>query len=345
MKKATKPIKATLAATALLVAAGIAGAQDLKSDTVVFADYGGTTRAARMEAYFKPFEAKTSVRVVPDNADPSKLKLFAENKRADWDFIDLDAWDLIRFARQDALAKLPPGVARNEAVPEEFRDYAAAGYNASALIGYNTDIGRPASWADFFDTEKFPGKRGLPNFGYMVLEGALLADGVPCDKLYPLDFDRAFAKLDKLRPHVLFWDSFGQGMQFLAQKSVSMVLTTNSRLSLLKDQGAEVDLVWEEALFAPWAAAGIPKDAPHPDAAFALADFMAQPEQQAEWSRRTYYGPANVKALDLLDQKTRERLPNIPEHIKLACTIDQVALSEQIDEYNKRYADWLARAK
>lgn len=322
-----------------------ARAQDLKSDTVVFADYGGTTRAARTKAFFSPFEAETGVRVISDNADPAKLKLFAERGRADWDFIDLDAWDLIRFARQDTLAKLPPNVPRDPVVPEEFRDYAAGGYNASVVIGYTTDGGKPSSWADFFDTKKFPGKRGLPNFGHLVLEAALLADGVACERLYPLDFDRAFAKLDQIRGDILFWDSFGQGMQFLAQKSVSMVLTTNSRLSLLKDQGAPVDLVWEEALFTPWVAVGIPKNAPHPDAAFAMADFITKPEQQAEWSRQTYYGPSNLTALDLVEDSVRQRLPNIPEHLDVACTIDQVALADQMDEYSKRYADWLAQAK
>jgi putative spermidine/putrescine transport system substrate-binding protein len=316
---------------------------EVSSDAVVFADYGGTTRAARGEAFFSPFSDQFGARVVSADADPSKMQVFAENGRAEWDLLDVDGWDLVRFARDGLLRKLPAEVTRTDLVPEKYRDYGAGGYTVSVVNAYRSDKGKkPESWADFFDTKAFPGKRGLPNFAYLVVEAALLADGVPCDDLYPLDFDRAFAKLDTIRDDTLFWDSFGQGMQFLAQGSVSMTLTSNPRASVLKNQGLPVDLVWNDALLLPWTGMAIPKDAPHPDAAFALVDLMSKPEYQAQFARLTYFGPTNSKALKLLDEPTLEQLPNTPAHAEVACQIDPVAASEQIDEYTRRYTEWLA---
>lgn len=321
------------------------GAADVTSDTAVFADYGGTVRAARGEAFFRPFHDELDVRVVSADADPSKLQLFAKSNRSEWDLLDTDGWDVVRFAREGLLEPLPADVTRCDLVPKQFQRWASGGYSASAVIGFEAGGGKqPESWADFFDTTRFPGKRSLPNFAWMECEAALLADGVPADEVYPLDFDRAFAKLDELRGNILFYDSFGQGMQYLAQGAVAMVLNTNSRVTVLKDQGLPVDLVWNQAIHEQWTGAAVPKGAPHPDAAFALVNFMAQPEQQAQFARLTFYGPTNSKALGLLDDATVAKLPNAPEHAKVAFPMDMEALSAQLDEYNRRYTEWLSKS-
>jgi putative spermidine/putrescine transport system substrate-binding protein len=169
---------------------------------------------------------------------------------------------------------------------------------------------------------------------------ALLADGVPAEELVPFDFDRAFAKLDEIRDDVLFYESFGQGIQLLAQGSVSMVLIPHGRIAVLKDQGLPVELNWNDAFF-QWTAAAVPKHAPHSDAAFALVDFMTQPEQQAQFARLTKYGPMNSAALDLLDDTTKEQLPNA--HLSTACEVDNEGLAKDYDEYAKRFTAWLAK--
>jgi putative spermidine/putrescine transport system substrate-binding protein len=315
--------------------------RELKSDQVVFADYGGTTRTARSEAFLTPFGRANGVRGVSADADPAKLELFVERKKADWDLIDMDGWDVDRFSSGGMLAKLPPDVARVDLVPAKYRDYASGGYNASTGFGYQTEgDAMPETWADFFDVERFPGKRALPNFAYFQAESALLADGVACEDLYPLDFDRAFAKLDEIRDDALFYDSFGQAVQFLAQGSVAMALLPNSRVQVLKDQDFPVEFAWDGAFFS-WTAAAVPKHAPHSDAAFALVDFMAQPEEQAQFSRLTKYGPMNSKALELLDEDTRSQLPNA--HLDTACEVDNEGLSADLAAYSERYTAWLAK--
>lgn len=322
------------------------GKYDIDSDVVVYADYGGTTRTARQEAYFKPFTELTSVRVVPADADPAKMILFAERERSEWDVINTDGFDVIRFANDGLIRPLPDWVTKCDLVPEKYQKWGTGGYSASVVICYSTEEEGPApeSLADFWDTSKFPGKRSLPNFAFLQLEAALLADGVPHDEVFPIDFERAFAKLDELRDDLLFYDSFGQGMQYLAQGSVSMVLNSNSRGQIFKDQGLPIDFTWNDAILLSWTGEPVPKHAPHADAAFALVDFMAQPEQQAQFARLNLYGPTNSAALDLLDEATLEKMPNAPEHEKIAYVVDDEALAKQIEEYTDRFNEWLAKS-
>ena len=126
------------------------------------------------------------------------------------------------------------------------------------------------------------------------------------------------------------------------QGSVDMVAAGSGRIRTLLDQGLPVDIVWNEALLLPWTAMVIPKDAPHPDAAFAMVDLMAQPDQQAALATTTLYGPTNPAALKQVEKSTLDKLPTSPEHLAQACQLDLVALGDQYDEYAKRYAAWVA---
>ena len=58
----------------------------------------------------------------------------------------------------------------------------------------------PLTWPDFWDAKKFPGPRGYYNAPTYSLEFALIADGVPKDKLYPIDVPRALKSLDRVKP-------------------------------------------------------------------------------------------------------------------------------------------------
>ncbi|MGO8077848.1 extracellular solute-binding protein, partial [Rhizobium leguminosarum] len=71
--------------------------------------------------------------------------------------------------------------------------------------------------ADLFDTAKFPGKRTFYKWSAPgVIEEALLADGVAADKLYPLDLERAFKKLDTIKSDIVWWSGGAKSQQLLA---------------------------------------------------------------------------------------------------------------------------------
>ena len=108
--------------------------------------------------------------------------------------------------------------------------------------------GGPQSWADFWDVKKFPGTRSLYNNAPRALAFALLADGVPPDKLYPMDIDRAFKKLDQIKPHIkVWWTQGNQSQQLIRDGEVDMMAIWNARASELAAQGVPVELVWNGA--------------------------------------------------------------------------------------------------
>src|SRR5207249_4296993 len=88
---------------------------------------------------------------------------------------------------------------------EAMHPYGVGGFVWPTGIAYHTkkynDENHPRSWAEFWDVKKFPGARALPHPSYLIgpLEMALVADGVPADKLYPLDVERAFRSLERIR--------------------------------------------------------------------------------------------------------------------------------------------------
>ena len=181
----------------------IGGARAATQITV--ADPGGPFGPAFRKAFYDPFEKATGNKVVnvAREAEPTaQFKAMVETKSYTWDVctLTLSARDILKaqglldpigFAHAD-VPKLMP-----QAISPEFMGTDVY----STIFAYRTDRVKnaPASWADFFNVEKFPGRRALRKNPIDTLEQALLADGVPLDKLYPLDVDRAFKVLDKIK--------------------------------------------------------------------------------------------------------------------------------------------------
>lgn len=317
----------------------------IKSKSVVYANWGGDFAAATKEAMFDSFEKEYGIKISTPSANYSKFEVMADSETAQWDAIDADGFAASQFKEKGILQPLPDWVTRVEGVPEQLRSHMSAGYIYSWALGYSKESfpsKAPQDWKDFWDVSRFPGRRALPAYWTGVLEVALLADGVDKDKLFPLDIERALKKLDEIRSNTIFYASLGEGQQLLGQGSVAMMMNTSSRTILLAQQGLPVEVQWNQAVVYSSFSAVI-KNAPNPDAAFALIDWMSDPERQADLSRRTLTGPTNQAALKFMSDKDLASLANSPEHIKVAAVVDQVALAKQSDEISKRYTDWLAK--
>src|SRR5207247_9117368 len=105
-------------------------------------------------------------------------------------------------------------------------------------------------WVDCVDVQKFPGSRGLCiNDSPRTLIFALIADGVPADRLYPLDIDRAFKKLNEIKPHIkVWWREGNQSQQLIRDGELYMMSIWNGRATELKQAGVPVELVWNGAV-------------------------------------------------------------------------------------------------
>lgn len=333
------------AASGSRTVAGIPG--EIKAKSVVYAEYGGTTRAAYQSVFYDSFHAATGVKVVGPDADEAQFELMARRKRSRWDATMQAPVGATRWVKEGLLDKLPSWIPRSDFdIDPSIRDYLSGGFYAAYVLSYLNNVyknRKPESWADFFDTKRFPGKRAFVGTDFdAYFEIALLADGVPAEQLLPLDYDRAIAKLDTIRKSLLIGASNAAVQQLLASGTASMALQLNGRAVPLTRTGTDLGISWNQAIVQGHTGPVMPKDAPHPDTAHALIYWMTDPARQAAFTRITGYGPTNAKALELLDKETLALLPNSAGRLELSVRIDPARRGQERDEYVKRWTKWLA---
>ncbi|HUN47786.1 MAG TPA: extracellular solute-binding protein, partial [Stellaceae bacterium] len=175
-----------------------------------------------------------------------------------------------------------------------------------------------------------------------VLPLALLADGVPIDQLYPIDIDRAFKSLDRLKPAIRVWWAEGQqSYQLLRDGEIDAIGIWNGRVIDLMKESQPVALVWNQAEIdrAYWV---VSKGTPRAKLAWEFIQSAVRPERVAGFANDAYYGPINPKAFEFLDKKDAELMPTYPPNMKLAFIQDVVKSKDQIAAFTKRFDEWIA---
>lgn len=314
---------------------------------ITVADPGGPFGPAFRKAFYDPFEKATGNRIVnvAREAEPTaQFKAMVDTKSYTWDVCTLtlsardilkaqDLLDPIGFAHAD-VPKLIPA-----AISPEFMGTDVY----STIFAFRTDRVKtaPASWADFFDVEKFPGRRSLRKNPIDTIEQALLADGVPLDKLYPLDVDRAFKVLDRIKPHInVWWTGGAQSTQLLQSGEVDMISGWNARLQAAVDGGVPAKIVWNQGLYSieGW---GLPKGGPKADVARQFVRFCADPKQQAIYTESLAYGPTNLDAYQSISAERAKLLPTSPDNLKLMAIANENWWSANRAKVSERYNAWL----
>jgi putative spermidine/putrescine transport system substrate-binding protein len=310
-------------AGALAVAGSMPLAVRAQSRQIVVSDPGGPYTTAYREAFYDPFEKATGIKVVSVARESQPVAQFAamvQTKNYVWDVTTLTLSADIPYLEAKGLLE-PIGLKASDfpdIMPEAITPNWLGVDVYSTVLAYRADKFKdngPKSWADFWDVKKFPGRRCLRRSPLDTLEQALLADGVPLDKLYPLDVDRAFRSLDKIKPYInIWWTSGAQAMQAIQSGDVDMISTWNGRAQAAKDSGAPVTIVWKQGLYSieGW---GIPKGTPRADAARQFVRFCADAKRQAALTRTLAYGPTNRKSFETIGKERAALLPTSPENI------------------------------
>ena len=324
-----------------------ADTQAKNAGSLVFVDWGGTNTDARIEKNIKPFEEKTGIKVtVVTPSDYAKLIAMVENGTTEWDVMNCDAYWGVYAGKKGYLEpidyktvteKLDKAVELEHVVGAEVYD---------SVISYNSDKytadSAPKSWTDFYDLQKFPGKRAVWQYPVTVLESALLADGVPMDKLYPLDLDRAFAKLDTIKNSIVWWTKGAQPAQMLSTGEADIALAWSGRIMNAKDEGAPLGLTYNEGMriAAGWV---VPKGAPNKENAMKFINFISSAEQQAAFSSQIPYGSTNPEAVKLLSAEQIERIGQTPEQVAHEFYIDNDYWADHLTEVVERFNAWLLK--
>ncbi|MEP4199294.1 MAG: ABC transporter substrate-binding protein [Aliishimia sp.] len=331
----------TTMAAALLgtTAVGLKGSPALAgSGDLVFVNWGGDAVTAYDTAFGRPFKDESGVTVKQDGSGPTEgaIKAQVESGNPTWDIVDADPFSAQSLGNQGMMEEIDYNVVDRSKMRDGFGwDYAASAYFYSYVIAYDaTKFGDnpPTGIADFFDTDKFPGKRAMYKWGVGVWEALLMADGVAREDLYPLDIDRAHAKLRDFKDHVVaFWGGGAESQSLMLDGEASMALVWSTRAKLLEeDSEGDIKFIWDDGLLAPGSMAVLKGNPGGAENAMKFIASAQDPERQIALFDILSNGPANPAADALIPVDRRRFNPVDPANFAL-----QVALD--MDWYEKNY--------
>jgi putative spermidine/putrescine transport system substrate-binding protein len=332
----------------------LAEAQAEKS--IVVASYGGTFAQRQRKAYFDPFTEKTGIKVVDVTAGGDAWGKAAAQIRAgnvEWDLTSSNyVGDMMAAVKKGCVEEVDYNIVRDakDLVPGAAVKWGVGSSIVSYVVAYNTKAfpeGRhPKTWADFYDVEKFPGPRAMHNWGNpdLILFSALVADGVPPEKLIPIDFDRAFKKLNQIKKHVRLWYSSGDQLsQALQSGEVVLANSHIARAINARNSGAPIAIEWNQGMytFAFWC---IVKGAPHKNETLQFLNFSCRPENQAIFTQMYPNSPTHPKALEYLPAEMIKDQVIFPENLKKSIDVYKYVMPWTIDHWDEiveKYNTWL----
>jgi putative spermidine/putrescine transport system substrate-binding protein len=288
---------------------------------VRIATFGGTMQDTQMKAYFEPFEKATGIKVRAfPGSDPTKIKAMVETKNIEWDMAQLSRGSIMNLMKiGDYFEKIDYSLV-DDGVGKEYRfEYGLEMLVWAQVLAYRTDAFKgavPSGWADFWDTKKFPGERGLLGTsagGWPEMEFALMAAGVPMDKVYPIDVDKAFASYAKIKKDVAkWWDTGAVPIQLLTDREVTMTSVWNGRMAALQAAGVKADISWNQGLLKrdAW---GIPKGAKNATNAQKFVAYSTMAIPQARIALGIPYGVVNSGSNQYIPDERQKVLPSAPE--------------------------------
>lgn len=329
---------------ALLAQLGSARAEGM----VVFSGWGGSIQQAQRKIIFNEFEKETGIKVIDvAGADLSKLKAMVESGNVEWDVTQALGMWIPLGAKQNLWESLDYNVIGAADIPAAFRkEYGVGNSMYGNLLAYNEEMLKgkkaPASWKDFWNVQEWPGRRSLFSSPRYILEFALLADGVSPDKLYPLDVDRAFRKLDEIKPNISVW--YQQAAQLPAMLSSEEIIMGNAAhtriTSVVRDEKVPLKMVWQNALITVDYLA-IPRGSKNKQNAMKLIGFMSRPDIQEKFAAATDIGPTNTKALALLSDDQKLSLPSFYRAQGMTIDFNDDWWAERFESLTQRWNAWL----
>lgn len=337
---------AAVSAVALL-AAQAAGARDL-----VIAGWGGNYQDAQRGAYFEPFAKEKGIKFTETTylGGLAELKTMAETGDVTWDLVIAEGADLQVACDEGLLEEFDWDQIplKDELMPDAVRSCGVGNVVIGTGLAYNKDtVGEaPTSLADFFDTAKWPGKRGMRQGPMFNLELVLMADGVPPSEVYnvlgtPEGLDRAFAKLDTIKGDLQFWDAGAQPVEWLAANNVIMTISYNARITAAKRDGKPLDFLWVNPIYSidSWA---IPVNAPNKDLALEFLGYVNDAGRQAEFSKAMPYGPTNTKAPGMMAPEDAAELP-AGKNIETGLFFSDAFWTDHKDAITERWNNWVTQ--
>ncbi len=333
---------------ALLAAPAILPRSALGAEVLYVNTWGGGYTEVERKAFFEPFTKETGIEIrTVAPVSFSKLKAQVQSNNYEWDVSSITISEVRQALLENLLEpvdytvldknKLAPGVI--------YKDVCVASTSLGTGLVYRKDKfpnGGPQTWADYWDAKKFPQIRGGFDQPYSMLAFALLADGVPKDKIYPMDLDRAFKKMSEIKPHIKVWWTQGTQSQTLIESGeVDMVPMWNGRAQELIDRGVPLEIMWPGTQVS-FTQRFVPKGTPRAKLAWKYIEFTSLAKPMADFARGMNYGPSNPEAFKYLSPTEAAKMPSSEEHLKVGFIQDDEWLAPNLAKMRERWTQWIA---
>ena len=318
---------------------------------VVVRNPGGAYSDTQKKFVYDPFTKETGIEVVIVPSTMAKMLAMAKSGTTELDVADAGLDGLLTLHKAGSLAPIDYANWKHadpNDISEEYRSSMTVGTNLySTVLGYNKETyptgKQPENWEQFWDAKAFPGSRMLADMasGTPNLEFALLADGVPMDKIFPIDIERAFKSMSRVKPFIKkFWDTGALSAQMMADKDVVLGSIWNGRLMAIAQKGAPLAIEWNQHML-QIQAYGIFKDGPNTKAAQLFVDYSMSPKPNSGMGFELNYGPINRKSFALLPAATVANLPGSPENLKRSFLQDVYWWDENRAKVNSMWSKWI----
>ena len=364
-------MKLKMLLAAAVAVGGLAAAAYADSGSLTIVSWGGAYSMSQDKAYDEPFTKESGVTIqhVDKSADGlAGIRSQVEANNVTWNIVDLLQSDAQRACDEGLVMKIDPDKwlapapdgtpASKDFVEGSIGDCFIPQILYSTLFAYNKTAfpnGGPQTIQDVWDVKKFPGMRALQKIPQKNLEWALIADGVPADKVYDVlatkeGQDQAFKSLDKIKKNVIWWDQGAQPPQLLADKEAVIATAFNGRIfNAQVSENQPFETIWDREMFEVdgWV---IPVNQPKDklDLIKKYIRFSTDTQHLADQAKYISYGPARKSSDPLVgkyqDGKTQMApyMPTNKDNMKTAFMFSPSFWTDYGDALEARFNTWLA---
>lgn len=332
----------------------VTGAARAQGRDLTVVSWGGAYQDAQREVYFRPWQQARNQRLLEETWDGGVgvLRARIQSGANTWDVVQVESEELLIGTEEGLFERLDWDAigGRDNYIPQAVSDFGVGAIYYSFVLAWDRARVReaPRGWADFFDTQRIPGRRALRRGPKTTLEIALLADGVAPGEVYRVlatdaGVDRAFRKLETIRGQLAWWERGSQPPQWLASGEVALTNAYNGRIAAANaNDGRDFGIAWSQNLYTldSWV---IMRGSPNRARALDFLRFVGQAQVQAGLPPRIPYGVTARGANALIPANVLQQLPTAPQNAEAALQIDDKFWLDNLDRLNQRFNAWVSR--
>jgi putative spermidine/putrescine transport system substrate-binding protein len=159
------------------------------------------------------------------------------------------------------------------------------------------------------------------------------------DKLYPLDVERAFKAMDRIKPLVKKWiETTPETVTLLTANEIDYSFTYLSRVIPAQKAGSSIDISRQQMINSLEYLA-VPKYTKNREAAMRYVAFCLRPDRQAAFGNSLYFAPNARKAQPLVHADARQYMPDAMNPANVI--VNDAWWADHYDALQKRFTEWM----